>query len=68
MKIKIEESGSNQASEELAATQKDIVEMKQNAENEINTQIEKAREQMKKEFEDLGAHIIEKILDRRLAS
>jgi F-type H+-transporting ATPase subunit b len=68
MRVKIEEAGKAEASNSLETTRNDISEMKEKAEKEINSQIESAREQIKNEFQALGNHIIEKILERRMAS
>lgn len=68
MRVKIEEAGKAEASNSLETTRNDISEMKEKAEKEINSQIESARKQIKDEFQILGNHIIEKILERRMAS
>ena len=68
MREKLENSGKEQAVEQIEASREKIAKLKETAENQIKGQIEEAREQIKTEFETVSVTIMEKILDRRLAS
>lgn len=68
MRETLEIAGQQQASEHLEASRQEIAQLKQQAENQIKDKIEEARNQIQTEFEVLSVTIMEKILDRRLAS
>ncbi|MBW2365606.1 MAG: ATP synthase F0 subunit B [Deltaproteobacteria bacterium] len=68
MKEKLEDSGKQQATQEIETSREEIAKFKKTAENQIKDQIEDARKQIKNEFELLSVTIMEKILERRLAS
>ena len=68
MREKLENSGKEQAVEQIEASREEIAKLKETAENQIKGQIEDAREQIKTEFEILSVTIMEKILGRRMAS
>jgi F-type H+-transporting ATPase subunit b len=67
LKREVEESGSRQAAEIFDSCKKEIEALKENAENEINIRIEKARKHLQKESQALAVTVMEKLLDRRLA-
>jgi F-type H+-transporting ATPase subunit b len=64
----MEESGSREAGRIFQIARDEIMEKKKQAEKEIDSQIQSSRKQIKTEAEVLSISIIEKILDRRLAS
>jgi F-type H+-transporting ATPase subunit b len=64
----MEESGSREAGRIFQTVRDEIIENKKKAEKEIDSQIQGSRKQIKTEAEALSISIIEKILDRRLAS
>ena len=68
LKKKLEDSGKQHATKEMEASREEITKLKESAETQINAQIEDARKQIKDEFEILSITIMEKILERRLAS
>ena len=68
MREELEDSGKKQAAEQIEIGRDEIAKLKETAENQIKGQIEEAREQIKTEFETVSVTIMEKILDRRLAS
>jgi F-type H+-transporting ATPase subunit b len=68
MREELEDSGKKQAAEQIEIGRDEIAKLKETAENRIKGQIEEAREQIKTEFETVSVTIMEKILDRRLAS
>ncbi|MBW1642577.1 MAG: ATP synthase F0 subunit B [Deltaproteobacteria bacterium] len=68
MRKKLEDSGKQTAAEQIEASREEIAKLKETAENQIKGQIEDAREQIKTEFDILSVTIMEKILDRRMAS
>jgi F-type H+-transporting ATPase subunit b len=68
MSLKLEDSGKQLAIKEIEASREQIAQLKENAEIQIKAQIEEAHQQVKKEFEIISITIMEKILDRRLAS
>ena len=68
LKQEIEESGSMQAAEIIAAAREQIDTLKETAEAEVDAQISEARKHIQKESETLAVNIMEKLLERRLAS
>ena len=68
LKEKLEAAGSLQAGEIIDATREEIEEMKTTAEKEVEAMISEARKSVKNESETLAIRIMEKLLDRRLAS
>jgi F-type H+-transporting ATPase subunit b len=68
LKHDIEESGSMQAAEIIASAKKQIEALKETAEAEVDAQISEARKHIQKESEVLAVNIMEKLLERRLAS
>jgi F-type H+-transporting ATPase subunit b len=68
LKQEIEESGSMQAAEIIAAAREQIDTLKETAEAEVDAQIFEARKHIQKESETLAVNIMEKLLERRLAS
>jgi len=68
MREKLEDSGKQQATEQIEISRDEIAKLKKTAENQIKGQIDEAREQIKTEFEIVSVTIMEKILDRRMAS
>ncbi|MBW1984056.1 MAG: ATP synthase F0 subunit B [Deltaproteobacteria bacterium] len=68
MRKKLEDSGKQTAAGQIEASREEIAKLKETAENQIKDQIEDARKQIKNEFELLSVTIMEKILNRRLAS
>lgn len=62
-----EESGKQEASEIFALVHKEISELKQKTQDDVNLQIEEARKHLSRESEILATSIMEKVLDRRLA-
>ena len=63
-----EDSGKQKASEIFDIMHKEMVELKQKTQEEVSLQIEEARKHISKESELLATSIMEKVLDRRLAS
>ncbi len=68
LKQEIEESGSMQAAEIFASAREQIETLKETAEAEVEAQISEARKHLQKESETLAVNIMEKLLERRLAS
>jgi len=68
LKHEIEESGSVQAAEMIASARGQIETLKETAEAEVEVQISEARKHIQKESETLAVNIMEKLLERRLAS
>ena len=66
-KESLEENGNEHATEILNESRKEIQEIKRENQQLIDSQISKARVELKKESESLALSIMEKILDRRLA-
>lgn len=64
---KLEKEASGKADEIYSAVRKEIMQQKQETENEVNAQIRQARESLQAESEMLAAGIMEKILNRRLS-
>ncbi len=68
LKQEIEVSGSMQAAEIIASAREQIETLKETAEAEVEAQISEARKHIQKESETLAVNIMEKLLERRLAS
>lgn len=68
LKQEIEDAGSKQASEIIASAREQIETLKETAEAEVEAQITEARKHIQKESETLAVNIMEKLLERRLAS
>ena len=68
LKQEIEASGSMQAAEIIASAREQIETLKETAELEVEAQISEARKHIQKESETLAVNIMEKLLERRLAS
>ena len=66
-KQNLEDDGTQQANNILDVSRKEIQAIKMESQQFINSQISKAREEIKKESEKLAVIIMEKVLDRRLA-
>jgi len=66
-KKKLEEEGSGQANEIYVAARNEIMQLKEETQKEVNTQISQARRSLQAESEMLAIGIMEKILDRRLS-
>lgn len=63
----LEADGTEQANSIMAKARADISAIKQESQQFINSQISKARVEIKNEAEKLATVIMEKVLDRRLA-
>lgn len=68
MREKLETAGKQRAAESLETTRREIADLRVRAEKQIGEQIETARKEIKSEFESVSQNIMEKILDRSLAS
>jgi len=66
-KEKLEGDGTRLAKEILNESRKEIMGIKEESQRFINSQISKARAEIKNESEKLAVVIMEKVLDRRLA-
>jgi len=66
-KNKLEEDGTRLAKEILDESRKEILGIKQESQQSIESQISKARTEIKNESVQLAVLIMEKVLDRRLA-
>ena len=66
-KNNLEEDGTLQANEILDESRKEIQAIKQESQRYIDSQISKARAEIKRESEKLAVIIMERVLDRRLA-
>ncbi|MFC1811955.1 hypothetical protein ACFL03_04640 [Thermodesulfobacteriota bacterium] len=64
----LEESGSKKADEIFAAAKKEIEALRAEAEADVEAKLAEARKHIKAESETLAISVMEKILDRRLAS
>lgn len=65
-KANLEDAGSEEAKRIMDGARQEISTLKQESQQFINSQISKAREEIKKEAETLAIVIMEKVLDRRL--
>ena len=68
MSHKLQEDGSTEAVEIIAATRHEITALKEKTAKDINKRIMELNHQLKDESEDLVLRVMEKILDRRLVS
>ena len=68
LRARLEEDGSRQAGEIVAAARSEVEGVRQQAETEIASLITDARKGLQAESETVAMQIIEKILDRRLVS
>ena len=68
LKQEVEESGRMQADEIMASAREQIETLKETAQGEVEAQIFEARKHLQKESETLAVNIMEKLLERRLAS
>jgi len=68
VKGELEASGSQKASEIFSSAREEIASLKEKVEAEINVQISEVRKTFKDESEILAVNIMERILDRRIAS
>ena len=66
-KNRLEEAGTLQANQILDESRKEIQAIKQESQHYIDSQISKARAEIKHESEKLAVIIMERVLDRRLA-
>jgi F-type H+-transporting ATPase subunit b len=64
----LERSGSKKAGDIFISVREEIGTLKERAQKEIEAQISEARKDIGKESEALAINVMEKILDRRLAS
>jgi len=64
----LEESGSKKADEIFGSAKEEIEALRAEAEADINAKLAEARKHIKAESEALAISVMEKILDRRLAS
>lgn len=65
---KLEEAGSQEASELISATREEISSLKAQAARDVDVEIQEAKKYIQKESETLSVAIMEKVLDRRLAT
>jgi F-type H+-transporting ATPase subunit b len=68
MSLMHEDSGNQEAAGIIAATQQEIAALKAKTAKEVDHQFREVSNQLKKETDALVSRIIEKILDRKLAS
>lgn len=66
LKRDVEESGSRQAAQILAASKQETETLKEKAEMEVKAGIAEARKYLQKESQALAVTVMEKLLDRRL--
>lgn len=64
----LEQSGNKKADEIFVSTRNEVADLKEKAKEEIDAQIAEAKKHLKAESEVLAINVMEKILDRRLAS
>ena len=67
VKIKLENSGMQQAAEIIGETRNEIDAHKKKAHREVKAQLENAKNNLQRESENLALAIMEKILERRLS-
>ena len=65
---KLEEAGNQEAYELISATREEIASLKEQAVRDVDIQIQEAKKFIQKESETLSVTIMEKVLDRRLAT
>jgi F-type H+-transporting ATPase subunit b len=68
MRLGLEEEGSRKSTEIHDNFMKSVAELRQETEADVARQIEEARKHLQKESEVLAVNIMEKVLNRRLAS
>ncbi len=68
VKATVEEAAHRQAAEVIAATQQQISQLSATTEKEVSAMVATARKDLQKEAKQLTVDIMEKILDRKLAS
>jgi len=68
MSMKHQDAGNIEAAEIIAATRHEVAALKEKTANEINQRIKELNIQLKDESEELALRVMEKILDRRVAS
>ena len=66
MRTHLEEDGSRQAGEIVAAARSEVDNLRRKAEEEISSLISEARKSLQSESETVADQIMEKVLDRRL--
>lgn len=64
----LDQSGSKKADEIFVSARSEVAALKEKATKEVNAQLAEATKHLKKESEALAINVMEKILDRRLAS
>ncbi len=67
MKREIEEQGSQEAARMFASARKEITDLKDRTEDEIEADLNEAKKHLRTESEALALRIMEKILNRRVA-
>ena len=65
---KLEEAGNQEAYELISATREEISSLKAQAARDVDVEIQEAKKYIQKESETLSVAIMEKVLDRRLAT
>jgi F-type H+-transporting ATPase subunit b len=68
MSLMHEDSGNNEAARIMTTTQEEIAALKEKTAKEVDNQFREVSNQLKNETDVLVSRIIEKILDRKLAS
>jgi len=68
MSMEHQDAGNIEAAEIIAATRREVAALKEKTANEINQRIKELNIQLKDESEELALRVMEKILDRRVAS
>jgi F-type H+-transporting ATPase subunit b len=68
LKEKLEESGTHEADQIFASTQKEIENLREKTRKDVEAQVSEARKYLKTESEVLAVSVMEKILNRRLVS
>ena len=64
----LDQSGSKKADEIFVSARSEVAALKEKATREVDAQLAEATKHLKKESEALAINVMEKILDRRLAS
>jgi F-type H+-transporting ATPase subunit b len=64
----LDQSGSKKADEIFVSARSEVAALKEKATKEVDAQLAEATKHLKKESEALAIYVMEKILDRRLAS
>jgi F-type H+-transporting ATPase subunit b len=64
----LDQSGSKKADEIFVSARSEVAALKEKATKEVDAQLAEATKHLKKESEALAINVMEKILDRRLAS